>query len=120
MQAVHNLSVGDRCVMVRRSGFADRPSTAELVHIDPPQVWRIREIDGPNRATVTSRSPSWPPTVPHASPAMHARRSCGDAVKGDHDQWPSLNNRPVLGELDHRRASVPGDTVMAAWHQSSL
>lgn len=62
MQAVRNLSVGDRCVMVRRSGFADRPSTAELVHIDPPQVWRIREIDGPNRATVTSRSPSWPPT----------------------------------------------------------
>lgn len=44
--------VGARCVTVRRIGFADRPSTSELLHIDPPKAWRVRGIDGPIRATV--------------------------------------------------------------------
>lgn len=45
-------SVGMRCVTVRHIGFADRPSTSELVHIDPPRTWRVRGIDGPIRAIV--------------------------------------------------------------------
>jgi hypothetical protein len=45
-------SVGTRCVTLRRIGFADRPSTSELVHIDPPKTWRVRGIDGPIRAIV--------------------------------------------------------------------
>jgi uncharacterized protein YndB with AHSA1/START domain len=44
--------VGARCVMVRRIGFADRPSTSELEHVDPPRTWRVRGIDGPIRAVV--------------------------------------------------------------------
>ncbi len=44
--------LGARCVTVRRIGFADRPSTSELLHIDPPKAWRVRGIDGPIRATV--------------------------------------------------------------------
>lgn len=42
----------ERCVTVRRIGFADRPSTAELVHADPPRTWRVHGIDGPIRADV--------------------------------------------------------------------
>jgi uncharacterized protein YndB with AHSA1/START domain len=41
-----------RCVTVRRIGFADRPSTSEVVHCDPPRSWRVRGIDGPIRAQV--------------------------------------------------------------------
>jgi hypothetical protein len=37
---------------VRRIGFAERPSTSELVHIDPPRTWQILGIDGPIRAMV--------------------------------------------------------------------
>ena len=44
--------IGDRCVMVRRIGFATRPSTSQLVHLDPPRTWRVHGIDGPIRATV--------------------------------------------------------------------
>jgi carbon monoxide dehydrogenase subunit G len=42
----------ERCVTVRRIGFADRPSTAEVVHRDPPRSWRVRGVDGPIRAMV--------------------------------------------------------------------
>jgi hypothetical protein len=45
-------AVGSRCVTTRRIGGANRPSTAELVHIDPPRTWRVRGIDGPIRAAV--------------------------------------------------------------------
>jgi uncharacterized protein YndB with AHSA1/START domain len=45
-------SVGAKCVTTRRIGGANRPSTSELVHIDPPRTWRVRGIDGPIRATV--------------------------------------------------------------------
>ncbi|HET7173057.1 MAG TPA: SRPBCC family protein [Nocardioidaceae bacterium] len=47
-----NPRVGARCVTTRRIGFANRPSTAELTHIDPPKTWGVRGIDGPIRATV--------------------------------------------------------------------
>ncbi|WP_225992754.1 SRPBCC family protein [Actinomadura rudentiformis] len=45
-------AVGTRCLTTRRIGFADRPVTAELAHIDPPRTWGVRGIDGPIRARV--------------------------------------------------------------------
>lgn len=44
--------VGDQCLTTRRIGFADRPSTAELVRFDPPHHWSVRGMDGPIRAMV--------------------------------------------------------------------
>ena len=46
------LAVGATCVTTRRIGGASRPSTSELVHIDPPKSWGVRGTDGPIRATV--------------------------------------------------------------------
>jgi hypothetical protein len=45
-------AVGAKCVTTRRIGGANRPSTSELVHYDPPKAWRVRGIDGPIRAAV--------------------------------------------------------------------
>jgi uncharacterized protein YndB with AHSA1/START domain len=45
-------AVGAKCVTKRRIAGADRPSTAELVQIDPPRAWSVRGIDGPIRADV--------------------------------------------------------------------
>ena len=45
-------SVGTRCLTTRRIGFADRQSTSEVAHIDPPRSWGVRGIDGPIRAVV--------------------------------------------------------------------
>ena len=45
-------AVGATCVTTRRIGGADRPSTSELTHIDPPKTWGVRGIDGPIRAAV--------------------------------------------------------------------
>jgi hypothetical protein len=45
-------AVGAKCVTTRRIGGANRASTAELVHIDPPRTWRVQGTDGPIRATV--------------------------------------------------------------------
>jgi hypothetical protein len=45
-------AAGSKCVTTRRIGGANRPSTSELVHIDPPRIWRVRGIDGPIRAAV--------------------------------------------------------------------
>ena len=44
--------VGARCVTVRRIGGAERPSTSELVRLDPPRAWAVRGLDGPIRAAV--------------------------------------------------------------------
>lgn len=44
--------VGARCLTIRRIGFANRPVTAEVTHIDPPRTWGVRGIDGPIRALV--------------------------------------------------------------------
>lgn len=46
------LRVGTLCHTTRRIGFADRASTSELTHIDPPQSWGVRGLDGPIRAIV--------------------------------------------------------------------
>jgi uncharacterized protein YndB with AHSA1/START domain len=46
------LKVGDRCLTTRRIGFAKRPVTAEVVHIDPPRSWGVQGVDGPIRAAV--------------------------------------------------------------------
>ncbi|HEY3651030.1 MAG TPA: SRPBCC family protein [Streptosporangiaceae bacterium] len=45
-------AVGARCVTTRRIGGASRPSTSELVQIDPPWAWGVRGTDGPIRAAV--------------------------------------------------------------------
>jgi hypothetical protein len=45
-------ALGARCVTTRRIGGANRPSTSELVHYDPPKSWGVRGIDGPIRAAV--------------------------------------------------------------------
>jgi uncharacterized protein YndB with AHSA1/START domain len=45
-------AVGAKCVTSRRIGGANRPSTSELVQIDPPKTWGVRGIDGPIRAAV--------------------------------------------------------------------
>jgi uncharacterized protein YndB with AHSA1/START domain len=45
-------AVGARCVTTRRIGGANRPSTSELAHIDPPRTWGVRGTDGPIRAAV--------------------------------------------------------------------
>ncbi len=45
-------AVGAKCVTTRRSGGASRPSTSELVHIDPPRAWGMRGTGGPIRAAV--------------------------------------------------------------------
>jgi uncharacterized protein YndB with AHSA1/START domain len=45
-------AVGAKCVTTRRIGGANRPSTSELVHIDPPRTWGMVGRDGPIRATV--------------------------------------------------------------------
>jgi uncharacterized protein YndB with AHSA1/START domain len=47
--------VGAKCVTTRRIGGANRPSTSELVQIDPPRTWSVRGIDGPVRAVVDVR-----------------------------------------------------------------
>ena len=51
----HMPAVGAKCVTTRRIAGADRSSTAELVHIDPPRTWSVRGIDGPIRAAVDVR-----------------------------------------------------------------
>jgi uncharacterized protein YndB with AHSA1/START domain len=45
-------AVGAKCVTTRRIGGANRASTSELVHIDPPKAWGVRGLDGPIRAAV--------------------------------------------------------------------
>ena len=45
-------TVGSKCITTRRIGFAERPATSELTHIDPPRTWSVHGIDGPIRAIV--------------------------------------------------------------------
>jgi hypothetical protein len=44
--------VGARCITVRCIGGAERPSTSELVRLEPPRAWAVRGLDGPIRAAV--------------------------------------------------------------------
>src|ERR1700732_2067986 len=46
------LGVGAKCVTTRRIGVAGRPSTSELVHMDPPRTGGVQGPDGPIRAAV--------------------------------------------------------------------
>jgi len=46
------VAVGSRCQTTRRIGFAERPITAEVTHVDPPRTWGVRGIDGPIRSEV--------------------------------------------------------------------
>jgi hypothetical protein len=45
-------TVGTRCMTTRRVGGANRASTSEVTHINPPKAWGVRGIDGPVRAIV--------------------------------------------------------------------
>jgi uncharacterized protein YndB with AHSA1/START domain len=45
-------TAGATCTMTRRIGGANRTSTSELVHVDPPKSWRVEGRDGPVRAAV--------------------------------------------------------------------
>ena len=45
-------AVGARCLTTRRIGGANRPSISEVAHINPPNTWGVRGIDGPIRAIV--------------------------------------------------------------------
>jgi uncharacterized protein YndB with AHSA1/START domain len=45
-------AVGARCLTTRRIGGAERPSTSEITHVDPPRAWGVRGVDGPIRAIV--------------------------------------------------------------------
>ena len=45
-------AVGDRCVTTRKIGGAERSATSEITHIDPPNTWGVRAIEGPIRAIV--------------------------------------------------------------------
>jgi hypothetical protein len=51
-EAAGSSAVASKCVTTRRIGGANRTSTAELVHIDPPRAWGVQGIDGPIRAAV--------------------------------------------------------------------
>jgi uncharacterized protein YndB with AHSA1/START domain len=44
--------VGAKCHTTRRIGFAERPVTSEITHVDPPRAWGVRGVDGPIRAIV--------------------------------------------------------------------
>jgi len=44
--------VGAKCMTTRRIGFAERPVTSEVTHLDPPRTWGVRGVDGPIRAIV--------------------------------------------------------------------
>jgi Polyketide cyclase / dehydrase and lipid transport len=45
-------AAGAKCVTTRRIAGANRSSTSDLVHIDPPRTWSVQGIDGPIRASV--------------------------------------------------------------------
>jgi uncharacterized protein YndB with AHSA1/START domain len=47
-----NPTVGSRCFTTRRIGGANRSSTSEISHINPPKTWGVRGTDGPIRAIV--------------------------------------------------------------------
>lgn len=45
-------SVGDECITTRRIGFAERPVTSQVTHVDPPRTWGVQGLDGPIRVEV--------------------------------------------------------------------
>ena len=57
-----NPQVGARCVTTRRIGFANRPTTAELTHVDPPKRGACAASTDPSAPSSTSPSNPSPPT----------------------------------------------------------
>jgi uncharacterized protein YndB with AHSA1/START domain len=51
-------TVGTRCITRRRIGFAERPVTAEVTEINPPNTWGVHGLDGPIRAQVDLKTES--------------------------------------------------------------
>ena len=51
---LRSVGQGNRSISgsTRRIGFADRPITSEITHLDPPKTWGIKGVDGPIRARV--------------------------------------------------------------------
>jgi uncharacterized protein YndB with AHSA1/START domain len=47
------VTLGSRCLTVRRIGFAERPIAAVVTSVDPPHTWSVRGTDGPIRSEVT-------------------------------------------------------------------
>jgi uncharacterized protein YndB with AHSA1/START domain len=45
-------TIGTRCFTTRRIGGANRASTSQISHLDPPHTWGVRGLDGPIRAMV--------------------------------------------------------------------
>jgi hypothetical protein len=52
LEQPENPGVGTRCFTTRRIGGADRASTSVISHLNPPQTWGVRGVDGPIRAIV--------------------------------------------------------------------
>jgi uncharacterized protein YndB with AHSA1/START domain len=52
LEGPDNPTAGTRCFTTRRIGGAERASTSEISHINPPKTWGVRGIDGPIRAIV--------------------------------------------------------------------
>ena len=44
--------MGDCCLTTRKIGGGERSVTSEITHIDPPNTWGVRAIEGPIRAIV--------------------------------------------------------------------
>jgi uncharacterized protein YndB with AHSA1/START domain len=57
-------TVGAKCVTTRRIGGASRPSTSELVQIDPPRTWGVREPTARSGRRSMSWSSRWPTLAP--------------------------------------------------------
>lgn len=57
-------AVGTKCVTTRRIGGANRPSTSELVHIDPPATWSVRAQTAPSGRLSMSWSSQWATPAP--------------------------------------------------------
>ena len=56
----HEAGRGATCVTTRRIGGASRPSTSELVLIDPPRAWAVRGRTGRSGRLSMSWSSRWP------------------------------------------------------------
>jgi hypothetical protein len=83
---------GDKCVTTRRIGGASRPSTSELVHIDPPRTWGVRGTDGSvRRPTAGDRRTELFQPMPRCGPVR-----------------PRGTHSPPTGGGHERRVSDPG------------
>ena len=69
-------TVGAKCVTTRRIGGASRPSTSELVHIDPPRTWGVRGLR--RLLPALAEAKGTPPGPAQAgAPGLTARQQAG-------------------------------------------